>query len=93
MAKLNPWVFGLVVALTAVISYVLCTLFWLAFTEPSMDFLNTLFHGVDFRRIYAPAPFSLVDYMTVLGVFAVWGYLVGAVYAAVCNLLLTRGTT
>jgi hypothetical protein len=31
--------------------------------------------------------------MTVLGVFAVWGYLVGAVYAAVCNLLLTRGTT
>jgi len=42
MTKLNPWVFGLVVAITVVISYVLCTLFWLAFTDSSMDFLNTV---------------------------------------------------
>jgi len=92
MAKLNPWVFGLVVAITVVISYVLCTLFWLAFPEPSMDFLNTLFHGMDFRKIYAPAAFSLGDFTTVLVVFTVWGYLVGAIYAAVRNLLLTRGS-
>jgi hypothetical protein len=91
MAKLNPWVFGLVVAITAVIGYVLCTLFWLAFTEPSMDFLNTLFHGMDFRKIYAPAAFSLGGYLAVLVVFTVWGYLVGVIYATVRNLLLTRG--
>lgn len=91
MAKLNPWVFGLVVAITAVIAYVLCTLFWLAFTEPSMDFLNTLFHGMDFRKIYAPAAFSLGGYLAVLVVFTVWGYLVGVIYATVRNLLLTRG--
>jgi hypothetical protein len=92
MAKLNPWVFGLVVAITVVISYVLCTLFWLAFTEASLDFLNTLFHGMDFRKIYTPAAFSLGDYITVLVVFTVWGYVVGAVYAAVRNLLLARAT-
>jgi 2TM family of unknown function (DUF5676) len=92
MTKLNPWIFGLVVAITVVISYVLCTLFWLAFTEPSMDFLNTLFHGMDFRKIYAPAAFSWADYLMVLVVFAVWGYLVGVIYAAVRNLLLSRST-
>lgn len=69
----------------------LCTLFWFAFTERSLDFLNTLFHGMDFRKIYAPAAFSLGDSVTVLAVFAVWGYVVGVIYAAVCNLLLTRG--
>jgi len=74
MTKLNPWVFGLVVAITVVISYVLCTLFWLAFTDSSMDFLNTVFHGMEFRKIYGPAAFSLADYLTVLVVFTVWGH-------------------
>ena len=92
MTKLNPWIFGLVVAITVVISYVLCTLFWIAFTEPSMDFLNTLFHGMDFRKIYAPTAFSWAGYLTVLVVFTVWGYLLGVIYAAVRNLLLSRRT-
>lgn len=91
MTRLDPWIFGAVVAITAVISYTLCTLFWFAFTEQSLDFLNTLFHGMDFRKIYAPAEFSLVGYLSVVVVFTVWGYVIGVVYATVRNLLLVPG--
>lgn len=91
MTRLNPWIFGAVVSITVVISYTLCTLFWFAFTEPSINFLNTLFHGMDFRRIYAPAAFSLGGYLYVLVVFTVWGYVLGVIYATVRNLLLARG--
>ena len=92
MTKLNPWIFGAVVTITVVIAYILCTLFWLAFTEYSLDFLNTLFHGMDFRRIYTPAAFSFGGFLGVLGVFIVWAYLVGVMYATVRNLLMGRGS-
>lgn len=88
MTRVNPWIFGVVVSITVVITYTLCTLFWFAFTEPSINFLNALFHGMDFRKIYATAAFSLGDFLYVLVVFTVWGYFVGVVYATVRNLLL-----
>lgn len=91
MTRLNPWIFGMVIAITAVISYTLCTLFWFALTEQSLDFLNTLFHGMDFRNIYAAAEFSLAGYLGVVAVFTVWGYVIGVVYATVRNLLVMRG--
>lgn len=91
MTRLNPWIFGVVVSITVVIIYAICTVFWFAFTEPSINFLNALFHGMDFRKIYGSAPFSLGDFLYVLVVFTVWGYIVGVVYATVRNLLLARG--
>ena len=91
MTRLNPWIFGVVVSITVVIIYAICTLFWFAFTEPSINFLNALFHGMDFRKIYGSAAFSLGNFLYVLVVFTVWGYLVGVVYATVRNLLLARG--
>lgn len=92
MAKLNPWMFGAVVSITVVIGYVLCTLFWLAFTDYSLDFLNTLFHGMDFRRIYVETDVDLGAYLGVLIGFIVWGYAMGVIYAAVRNLLMPRST-
>jgi hypothetical protein len=91
MTKLNPWTFGAVVSITVVIGYVLCTLFWLAFTEYSLDFLSTLFHGMNFREIYTPTGFALGGYLGVLVVFLVWGYVMGVIYATVRNLLIARG--
>ena len=91
MTRLNPWIIGVVVSITVVIIYAICTLFWFAFTEPSINFLNALFHGMDFRKIYGSAAFSLGNFLYVLVVFTVWGYLVGVVYATVRNLLLARG--
>lgn len=91
MVRLNPWIFGVVVSITVVITYALCTLFWFAFTEPSINFLNTLFHGMDFRKIYGSTAFSMGNFLYVFVVFAVWSYLVGVIYATVRNLVLVRG--
>lgn len=87
MTKLNPWKFGAVLSVTVSINYVLCAIFFFAFPQPSIDFLNALFHGMDFRRIYAAAPFSLGSFVYVLVVLAVWSYVLGAIYALVRNWL------
>ena len=91
MTKLNPWTFGAALSITVAISYVLCTVFWFAFTEPSIKFLNALFHGMDFRKIYAATAFSPGDFLYVLVVFAAWAYILGAVYAIVRNRLPGEG--
>jgi hypothetical protein len=91
MNHLNPWKFGAVLSITVMISYALCALFWFVFTGPSMELLNTLFHGMDFRKIYSPAPFSAGSFLFVLVVLAVWAYVIGAIYAAVRNLLRVEG--
>lgn len=74
------------------INYALCTIFWLAFTEPSIKFLNALFHGMDFRKIYAATTFSPGEFLYVLIMFAVWAYILGAIYAVVRNLLIESET-
>lgn len=91
MTRLNPWIFGVVVSITVVVIYAICTLLWFAFPEPSIKFINALFHGMDFRKIYASAAFSFGDFLYVLVVFTVWGYILGVVYATVRNLLLAGG--
>lgn len=93
MTRLNPWKFGAVLCLTVLINYVLCTIFWFAFTEQSIDFINGLFHGMDFRKIYAATPFTAGTFLYVLIVFAVWSYILGAIYAVVRNLLLANDRT
>ena len=90
MTRLDPWLFGAVVAITVAISYTLCTLFWFAFNESSIEFLNAVFHGMDFRRIYATTAFSLRSFAGVLVVFVVWGYAIGVVYATVRNVVMVR---
>ena len=90
MKKLNPWTFGAVLSITVVVSYILCALFWYSFTGPAIEFMNALFHGVDFRKIHAATPFAITSFLYVLGVLAVWAYLIGAIYAAVNNLIMAR---
>jgi cytosine/uracil/thiamine/allantoin permease len=84
MEKLNPWKFGAVLSLTVGISYVLCTIAWVNFTGPAIDFLNALFHGLDFRKLQmVAAAFSVAGFVYALIVLMVWAYLVGAIYALV----------
>ena len=88
MEKLNPWIFGAVLSLTVLINYVLCTIFWYAFPGPSLDLINGLFHGMDFRKIFVATRFSAGTFLYVLMVFAVWAYILGVVYATIRNVLL-----
>ena len=87
MIPLNPWKFGAVLSVTVVVSYLLCAVFWYSLPGPSMDLVNALFHGMDFRKIYSPAAFAIGSFLYVLVVLAVWAYLLGAIYAVVRNLL------
>ena len=88
MTKLNPWTFGAVLSITVAVSYVFCALFWYLFTGPAVEFLNALFHGMDFRKIYSATPFAVSSSLFVLAVLAVWAYVLGVIYATVRNLLL-----
>lgn len=91
MAKLNPWRFGAVLSVTVGISYALCTIVWVTFTGPAIDFMNALFHGLDFRRLQmVTAEVSIASFVYAIIVLTVWAYLVGAIYATVRNALLAR---
>ena len=90
MTKLNPWTFGAVLSITVAASYILCALFWYSFPGPSLELLNALFHGMDFRKIYSIAPFSFTSFLYVLVVLAGWAYVLGAIYAVVRNFLLAE---
>ena len=93
MTPLNPWNFGTVLSITVVVGYLLCAVFWYSLPGPSMELANALFHGMDFRRIYSPAPFAAGSFLFVLAVLAVWAYVVGTIYAVVRNLRLPGGGT
>jgi hypothetical protein len=58
-----------VLSLAVGIHYVLCTVFWLIRIETAMDFLNALFHGLDFRTLQTGAAFSLPAYLHALVAF------------------------
>ena len=85
MTRLNPWKFGAVLSITVAVSYILCAIFWYSFTGLAVDFLNVLFHGIDFRKIYSVAPFSFNSFLFVLAVLVVWAYLLGVIYALARN--------
>jgi hypothetical protein len=87
MTQLNPLKFGAVLSLTVVINYALCTVLFVAFPGPSLDFVNGLFHGMDFGKIYGTKMFSAGVFGYVLVILAVWSYVLGAVYALVRNWL------
>lgn len=87
MTRLNPWKFGVVLSLTVGIGYALCTIVWVSFTGPAIDFLNTLFHGLDFRKLQMAAAFSFSGFAYVLVIMMVWAYVIGAIFSAVWNAL------
>ena len=83
MTQLNPWKFGAVIALTVGINYTLCTIVWVSFPGPSLDFLNALFHGLDFRKLQVGGPFSPGSFLNALIVLMASTYVLGAIYALV----------
>ena len=91
MHAVNPWRYGAVLSVTVVIGYALCALFWYALPNASLNLLNGLFHGIDFRKISTEPVFSIGTFFSVLLVLAVWSYVLGLIYAAVRNIILGPG--
>ena len=84
--KTNPWRAGVTLALTVTITYTVCAVLYALFPERGIAFLIALFHGIDFNKLGPPLPFTFQMFVYPLFVFAVWGFLVGALYAQLNNL-------
>lgn len=88
MDKMNPWAIGAALGVTATLAYAVCALIFVLFPESSVSFLNSLFHGLDFRKLQpAGSEFSMGGFGVVALAMALWGFLVGALFASVRNLL------
>ena len=88
MNKLDPWRTGVALAATVVVGYAVCAVIFVTLPEASVKFLNALFHGLDFRKLQSAAEgFSFAGFGGVAIVMAAWAFVVGAIFAAVSNLL------
>ena len=89
--KLNPLAVGSTLALTVAIMYSLCAGAWVIWHEGALDFLNALFHGLDFRRIQMTgSTLTLQMFFFPLVVMAVWGFVTGVFFAAIYNVIGPR---
>ena len=85
--RLSPLRLGATLSLTVAIGYAACAALWAIWNEPALDFLNALFHGLDFRRIALPQAYGAWLFVYPLLVMTAWGFLIGALFATISNLL------
>jgi hypothetical protein len=89
--RLRPVLVGTALAATVAIAYTLCAAAWAIWNEAALDFLNALFHGLDFRKIVlAHREYGIRLYLYPLLVLSAWAFFVGALCAAIHNLLRGR---
>ena len=91
MATKTPWRTGVALAVTLAISYTVCAVAYALMPERGIDFLNALFHGLDFRKLGTPMPFTFAMLVYPLVVFVVWGFAVGTLFTWLHNVLHGRG--
>lgn len=73
---------GVAFAMTVGIGYALCTVvFWL-WPEAAANFMNALFHGLDFRKLQSgQALFSFGSFLYALVVMVAWAFGLGALFS------------
>lgn len=71
---------GVALAITVAVFYTLCAMLWLAAPGPFLNFMNGLFHGMDFSLLIRPAPFSWTGFLEALVVMSVWAFLAGSFF-------------
>ena len=72
---------GTALAATAALGYVACTLVFLAWPEIAANFVNALFHGLEFRKLQSgPTLFDFGRFSYALVVLAVWAFWMGALF-------------
>lgn len=71
---------GIALAITVALFYALCTLVWLVAPGPFLGFMNSLFHGLDFKPLLTSAPFSWAGFVEALLVMSLWAFLAGTFF-------------
>jgi ABC-type phosphate/phosphonate transport system permease subunit len=85
--KMKPLQTGLALSMTVALFYSLCTLVEVVWPAQFMDFMNALFHGMDFRALQTAALHPWRDYFYALVVMALWAFAIGAFFAFLHNAL------
>jgi hypothetical protein len=86
MTRVNPLHTGIALAATVGIGYAACAfLFWL-WPEPAANYMNALFHGLDFRRLQSGSTmFNFGAFLYALVVSIIWAFGLGAIFGWVPN--------
>lgn len=88
MDKLNPLVTGLTLALTVAIMYALCAVAFALWPQPTLDFFNAWFHGLDITALQSGGkPFTLSLFLYGFAGLTAYGFVIGALYALIHNLI------
>ncbi len=72
---------GTAVGITVAVFYGLCTLIWVVAPGPSISFMNSLFHGMDFTSMVRPGPFDWGGFLVALLLLSAWAWVAGAFFA------------
>ena len=81
MTHMYPLRTGAALAATVGVGYALCTLvFWL-WPDASANFMNALFHGLDFRKLQSGSSlFSFAGFLYGELVLVAWVFVIGALF-------------
>lgn len=72
---------GTAFAATVSIGYALCALVFSIWPEAAANFMNALFHGLDFRKLQSGATlFSFGSFLYALAVMAAWAFGLGTLF-------------
>ena len=81
---------GGALAITVGIGYALCTLVFWVFPEASANFMNALFHGLDFRALRSPGAFTWGSFAYGLVVLVAWAFFMGSLFGWAADRLGAR---
>ena len=81
MARNTALSTGTALSLTVGVGYALCTLVFWIWPESAANFMNALFHGLEFRKLQGgPALFTFGSFLYALVVMMVWAFGLGAIF-------------
>lgn len=82
---MTPLRTGLALAITVGMFYSLCALAWTFAPGPFLDFMNNLFHGMNFSSMVQPQSFAWTGFFAALVVLSAWALLAGVFFAWLSN--------
>jgi hypothetical protein len=78
---------GIALSVTVIVFYSLCTFTVVLWPAQFMEFMNALFHGLDFGRLSASIPFSWASFGGALIIMGAWTFAAGTFFAWFHNML------
>ena len=78
---------GIAAAITVAAGYSACALLFRIWPEAALQFMNGLFHGLDFRKLQGgTALFEFGSFVSAAALLAAWAFGLGALFAWILSL-------